>query len=169
MCVPDDDAVAMPLMFGYLGLLNALLLGPVLLVVALLFNRGIFHNFSGEVLGLISALGIVNNVLSDYLWARAVVLTTPTIATVGLSLTIPLAFLSDAIFNHIAPSVLSGFGALLVVAGFVFVNIGDGEFVARWRHLVAVCFAPCTKRQEQEQQEQRRPGVGDGFFLGGPF
>ena len=37
----------------------------------------------------------MNNVLSDYLWARAVVLTTPTVATVGLSLTIPLAFVSD--------------------------------------------------------------------------
>ena len=37
----------------------------------------------------------MNNVLSDYLWARAVVLTTPTVATVGLSLTIPLAFISD--------------------------------------------------------------------------
>jgi hypothetical protein len=38
---------------------------------------------------------IFDNVVADYLWARAVILTSPTVATVGLSLTIPLAFISD--------------------------------------------------------------------------
>ena len=144
-CVPDDDTVAMPLMFGYLGLFNAVLIAPVLILMALVFSRGMFHNFNGEVFGLISALGIVNNVLSDYLWARAVILTTPTIATVGLSLTIPLAFVSDGLFNHIAPSLLSGFGAVMVVFGFVLVNVGDvsGDGCAqRCSHLSAVCSVP---------------------------
>lgn len=173
MKVPDDDAVAMPLMFGYLGLINAACLGPVLVVVALVFNRGIFHHFSGEVFGLISALGIVNNVLSDYLWARAVILTTPTIATVGLSLTIPLAFISDAVFNHISPSLLSGFGALLVVLGFVFVNIGDGDFRKRARHLMAVCAAPCQRTRGRRPSDSADPGRGiasaGGSGGGGPL
>ena len=43
--------------------------------------------------------GLTDNVLSDYLWARAVLLTSATVATVGLGLTIPLAFLSDAILS----------------------------------------------------------------------
>ena len=33
---------------------------------------------------------------SDLRWAKAIVLTSPTVATVGLSLTIPFAMLSDA-------------------------------------------------------------------------
>jgi hypothetical protein len=59
-----------------------------------------------QVFGLICISGVFDNVLSDYLWARAVVLTTPTIATVGLSLTIPLAFLSDALFHGLLLTLL---------------------------------------------------------------
>lgn len=93
--------------------------------------------------------------VADYLWARAVVLTTPTIATVGLSLTIPLAFLSDAFFHGIFPAPLSAFGAACVVAGFVLVNAGDGDgqgngssCESRSKFLVAkagVLVAKCAK------------------------
>lgn len=55
--------------------------------------------FSLTILGFIVLNGLCDNVLSDYLWARAIVLTSPTVATVGLSLTIPLAFLSDALLG----------------------------------------------------------------------
>lgn len=68
-------------------------------------------------------------ILSDYLWARAVVLTSATIATVGLGLTIPLAFISDLLWmgqpGDQVVTVSSIIGALSVLAGFVLVNIGD--------------------------------------------
>ena len=68
-------------------------------------------------------------VCSDYLWARAVVLTSATIATVGLGLTIPLAFISDLLWmgqpGDQVVSISSITGALSVLAGFVLVNIGD--------------------------------------------
>ena len=38
-------------------------------------------------------------ILSDYLWAQAVILTSATVATVGTGLTIPLAFVSDSILH----------------------------------------------------------------------
>jgi len=133
--VPNDDAVAMPLLFGYLGMLNALILAPFLFLAAVFSRGGIFENLSPEVFGLICLGGLFDNVLSDYLWARAVVLTTPTIATVGLSLTIPLAFLSDAFFNAVVPSPLSALGALTVIAGFILVNVGDGSFESRAAYL----------------------------------
>mmetsp|Transcript_8367 Transcript_8367/g.16064 ORF Transcript_8367/g.16064 Transcript_8367/m.16064 type:complete len:551 (+) Transcript_8367:99-1751(+) len=123
--LPDDDAVAMPLLFGYLGLFNMLLLAPVLLLVVVLGKGAAVQGLTPTVFGLICAGGFFNNVVSDYLWARAVVLTTPTIATVGLSLTIPLAFLSDAFFHGLLPEPLEAFGAGCVVAGFVLVNAGD--------------------------------------------
>lgn len=62
--------------------------------------------------------------LSDYLWARSIVLTSPTVATVGLSLTIPLAFLSDFLLGKSTVGYLSGFGAMFVVFGFIVVNTG---------------------------------------------
>jgi hypothetical protein len=35
--------------------------------------------------------GLLDNVLSEYLWATAVLLTSPSVATVGLALTVTLA------------------------------------------------------------------------------
>jgi len=134
--VPNDDVIAMPLLFGYLGLFNIILLAPILLLLFILTKGSIFHHFSPRVFGLICAEGIFDDVLSDYLWARAVVLTTPTIATVGLSLTIPLAFISDAFFHNIFPTPLSTCGALAVVSGFILVNIGDGSCETRCRYLL---------------------------------
>ena len=83
--------------------------------------------------------------MSDYLWARAVVLTTPTVATVGLSLTIPLAFLSDAALNGISPAPMAGLGAFAVVAGFVLVNVGDESCAVRCKLLLgkARAFGRC--------------------------
>ena len=55
-------------------------------------------------------------------------LTNATVATVGLGLTIPLAFGSDLVMGK--PDVLtpsSLLGALTVLLGFVLVNIGNGE------------------------------------------
>ena len=82
--------------------------------------------------------------LSDLLWAKSVVLTQPLIATLGqrciccsspvveraccgivvegLSLTIPLAMLSDVIFHGKEFTALYFVGSALVVSGFVLVN-----------------------------------------------
>ena len=52
--------------------------------------------------------GMFDNVLSDYLWARAIVLTTPTIASVVLNVQVPLSILADALFKDHAPTVEVG-------------------------------------------------------------
>mmetsp|Transcript_10886 Transcript_10886/g.14222 ORF Transcript_10886/g.14222 Transcript_10886/m.14222 type:complete len:84 (+) Transcript_10886:1-252(+) len=70
----------------------------------------------------------MDNVLSDYLWARSVVLTSATVATVGLGLTIPLAFVSDWILgNENVADWISLCGASSVLIGFVLVNIDYDE------------------------------------------
>ena len=74
------------------------------------------------VFGLLVLKGLFDNVLSDYLWARSIVLTSATVATVGLGLTIPLAFLSDWFISDITPSTQGVFGALSVLIGFILVN-----------------------------------------------
>ena len=80
------------------------------------------------VFGYLVAKGLLDNVLSDYLWARAVVLTSATVATVGLGLTIPLAFVSDWIMGHAnVATIQSVLGAVAVLAGFILVNLGDKE------------------------------------------
>lgn len=72
--------------------------------------------------------GLFDNVISDYLWARSIILTSPTVATVGLGLTIPLALLSDVFIMDRGDVLSFGsiIGAVLVLVGFIFVNLGEG-------------------------------------------
>ena len=129
-CPKDERAMSMQLLLGYIGLWNAVLLSPVALYVLPTYQ------LTSIVIGYLVAQGLLDNVLSDYLWARAVLLTSATVATVGLGLTIPLAFVSDWIMGHGTISALSTGGALAVLLGFVLVNV-DGARTNRedieWR------------------------------------
>lgn len=80
---------------------------------------------TATVLGFIFLNGFCDNVLSDYLWARAVVLTSPTVATLGMSITIPLAIISDVCLGKSTFSPMSLIGAILVITGFTLVNVDD--------------------------------------------
>ncbi|CAM6084248.1 unnamed protein product [Calypogeia fissa] len=125
--IPDEDdergQVSTALVFGYLGFFNALLLEPV----------GLLLNFTGIVsfprltpyqLGLIVGKGLFDNVLSDYLWARAVLLTTPTAATAGLTIQVPIAAVVDTI-RGVIPSKMNVVGAVAVLIGFFGINQVD--------------------------------------------
>lgn len=138
MCPRDESLMSMQLLLGYIGLFNAIVLSPI--AIHVLFKPSISSSTEngGEdgtasgvgltwvVFGYLVAKGTLDNVLSDYLWARAVVLTSATVATVGLGLTIPLAFVSDWIMGHDnVVSAQSILGASSVLAGFILVNIGE--------------------------------------------
>ena len=69
--------------------------------------------------------GLADNVLSDYLWARAVLLTSPTIASVGLSMQIPMAAGAEVALGRArwtrsgaSAGMMLG-GCALVVSGFL--------------------------------------------------
>lgn len=120
--VPSDEQVSMTLLFGYIGLVNICAIGPIL--IALYASNSIdLSALSMAVFGMLVLKGAADDVVSDYLWARSVVLTSPTVATVGLGLTIPFAFVSDFLINGIKPTFLECSGAVGVIAGFVLVNL----------------------------------------------
>lgn len=60
--------------------------------------------------------------LSDYLWAKAVLLTTTTVATAGLSIQVPLAAIVDSLTGN-APHLFDYIGAVAVMVGFTGINI----------------------------------------------
>ena len=99
-----------------------LLFSPVLLIIYFSYPVE-YSGFSWEIFGIVVLNSIFDVVISDYLWARAVILTSATIATVGLSITIPLAMISDDMQHGIIPDVISVVGALLVIVGFVGMNV----------------------------------------------
>jgi len=117
----------MALFFGLLGGFNCVLLSPVVLALHLSSVESL-ATLTLPVLGLIVLKGLVDNVLSDYLWALAVLLTSPSVATVGLSLTIPMAIASQLLLPPswlVAAAPLTAIDFLAcacVVAGFVVIN-----------------------------------------------
>lgn len=70
----------------------------------------------------------MDNVLSDYLWAKAILLTTTTVATAGLTIQIPIAVVVDSITGH-APHLLDLVGASAVLLGFAGINIPSKEII----------------------------------------
>ncbi|CAJ1358793.1 unnamed protein product [Effrenium voratum] len=77
-----------------------------------------------QVFGLLIFNGLFDNVLSQFAWAKAVQWTSPTTATVGLSLTIPLSVVAD-ILRHQLLSLWTFVAAVLVVIGFVAVTLAS--------------------------------------------
>ncbi|KAL2238665.1 thiamine-repressible mitochondrial transport protein THI74 [Sesamum indicum] len=127
--LPDDDdevqgRVSMAQVLGFLGLFNLLLFLPVALILEFTKLEN-FHILSGRDLGLIVGKGLLDNVLSDYLWAKAVLLTTTTVATAGLSIQVPLAAIVDSLTGN-APHLLEYIGAAVVMVGFTVLNIPSG-------------------------------------------
>lgn len=65
--------------------------------------------------------------MSDYLWAKAVLLTTTTVATAGLTIQVPLAAVVDSLTGN-PPHLLDYLGAIAVMIGFAGINIPSDAF-----------------------------------------
>lgn len=65
--------------------------------------------------------------LSDYLWAKAVLLTTTTVATAGLTIQVPMAAVVDSLTGN-APHLMDYIGAVAVMIGFAGINIPSDVF-----------------------------------------
>ena len=79
---------------GFVGLFNIVLLWPGFII---LHYTGLeqFEVPSLRVVLMLVVNAIVGTFISDYLWLMAMLMTSPVIVTLGLSLTIPLAILFD--------------------------------------------------------------------------
>ncbi|KAM1137554.1 hypothetical protein FF1_035501 [Malus domestica] len=129
--LPDEDdeksgRASMAQFLGFLGLSNLLIFLPVALILH--FSKlEPFYMLTWEQVGLIVGKGLLDNVLSDYLWAKAVLLTTTTVATAGLTIQVPLAAIVDSMTGH-APHFADYLGAGAVMIGFAGINIPSDAF-----------------------------------------
>ncbi|KAJ8558239.1 hypothetical protein K7X08_005005 [Anisodus acutangulus] len=123
--LPDDEGksghASMAQFLGFLGLFNMLIFLPIPLVLNFA-NLEPFNTLTWKQLGLIVGKGMFDNVLSDLLWAKAILLTSTTVATAGLTIQVPLAAIVDTLTGN-APPILDYIGAAAVMVGFAGINI----------------------------------------------
>lgn len=119
--IGDESRVSMPLFFGLVGLINVLLLWPGFFLLHVTGIERFELPPSGWVL-LIIVCNSMASLVSDMSWAYAVLLTSPIVVTVGLSMTIPLSLIGQIVLNSQTASPLYWVGAVVVVLSFVFVN-----------------------------------------------
>ncbi|KAG5486178.1 hypothetical protein LSCM1_07297 [Leishmania martiniquensis] len=120
--LPDDERFAMGMVFGAVGVLNVILLWPGLVLLSVTGAEPFVWPSWKQFWPLLMNSLIGTN-LSDVLWARSVVLTSPVVATLGLSLTTPLAMVVDAVSKDAHFSGVYVAGAILVMAGFLLANL----------------------------------------------
>lgn len=109
-----------------------------------------------SVTGIIFLLMICNGfgdtVLADYFWARAVLLTSPTVTTIGMSITIPMAILTDYLINDIVSTELAIIGSILVVIGFILVNLSDDDFYLFYRRYIKKDLEKSSSRNNSRNE-----------------
>mmetsp|Transcript_113807 Transcript_113807/g.321867 ORF Transcript_113807/g.321867 Transcript_113807/m.321867 type:complete len:352 (+) Transcript_113807:60-1115(+) len=112
--------ISVALMFGTLGLVVAVAGFPL----PVLLDISGLRCMTPQIFGLLMFNGIFDNVLTQYAWAKGVQWTSPTAATAGLSLTLPLGVLADWARRR-SLNLWSYVAAVLVLVGFLAVTLGS--------------------------------------------
>ncbi|KAJ1928095.1 hypothetical protein IWQ60_002353 [Tieghemiomyces parasiticus] len=117
--IDNEDRIHMPTFLGFVGLFNTFLLWPLFF----LFHYTGVETFAlpptAIVWGMIALNALVGSFLSEYLWLLAVLMTSPLVVTLGISLTNPLALLGDIFLKGLVTTPIYWVGAALVMLGFL--------------------------------------------------
>jgi len=121
----DDTKTDMTLFLALMGIANVMCFVPIFTLFHLLDGLdALFESLTTNTFWLIIVKSIFDNVLNDYLWARSILLTSPTVASIGLSLQIPMAagvelcVRTPVWASHLRNQLLMAAGTACVLIGF---------------------------------------------------
>ena len=151
--VGSESRVNMPIFFGFVGLFNVLFLWPVFIILHYA-NIERFELPPTHRVTTILLLNSASSLVSDFFWAYAVLLTSPIVVTVGLSMSIPLSLIGQIVLHsQIAPT-LYWIGACVMLVSFIFVNLEEKEekkIVELQEDVEQIAFA------DEQGRTERRP------------
>ncbi|RMZ71241.1 vacuolar membrane [Pyrenophora seminiperda CCB06] len=122
--IGDETKVNMPLFFGLVGLCNIVLLWPGFIILHFTGIETFELPPSSRILNIV-LINSASSLVSDFCWAYAMLLTSPLIVTVGLSLTIPCSLVGQMVLDSQYASALYWVGAAIMVLSFLFINHED--------------------------------------------
>lgn len=123
--IQDESRVDMMLFFGWVGVWNVLTMWPGFFVLHWTGVEPFELPQDLRVWAIIVLNALLGTCLSDYLWLKAVLLTSPLMVTIGLSLSIPLALLGDIVFKQVEILFEYWIGTMMVIVGFILVNLSE--------------------------------------------
>lgn len=124
--VEDENRINMKIFFGFVGLFTLLFLWPSIIALNY-FGYEPFELPTDPQVIIIVLVNCVITFISDFCWAKAMLLTSPLTVTVGLSITIPVAMLGDAIFKHKHMPLLYIIGAIFILGSFFIISKSSEE------------------------------------------
>ncbi|RDW62979.1 DMT family transporter [Aspergillus mulundensis] len=119
--VGDESRVNMQLFFGLVGVFNMFLLWPGFVILHLTGVERFALPDTSRVWTII-LVNALSSLLSDICWAYAMLLTSPLVVTVGLSLTIPLSLVGQIFLQGEYATPLYWVSATVVFVSFLVVN-----------------------------------------------
>ncbi|KAK2870590.1 hypothetical protein FQN49_003070 [Arthroderma sp. PD_2] len=119
--VGDESRVDMLLFFGLVGVFNSIILWPGFIILHYAGNERFTLPPTSRVFLIVLANAIIS-FISDICWAYALLLTTPVLVTIGLSLNIPLSLLGQIIIQGKYVTVMYCLAATIVFFSFMIVN-----------------------------------------------
>ena len=129
--VPDekDEGFKFTYFLGFVGLMNDILLLPLFPI----FNYTGLEHFkwpSSTTLLYLTVNAFFGTFVSDYCWARSVVLLGPLITTLGITLTFPISGIYDIYYKNDSFTALYFLGSFLIFLAFgviVLKDYSDGQ------------------------------------------
>lgn len=104
-----------------MGLINIVMLFPLFPI----FHATGLETFewpNGRAILFLSVNAFVGTFISDYCWARSVVLVGPLVTTLGISLTIPLSIVASSLLDNMRFSWLYFCGSVLIFLSFIVIS-----------------------------------------------
>lgn len=120
--VDHEDKMSIPMFFGFVGLFNTLIMWPVFFVLHYT-EVEVFSWPTKEQWEFIALNGLIGTVISEFAWLWGCFLTSSLIATLAMSLNIPLTMLADVAVKHVSYPLLFYIGSIPMFLSFFAVTL----------------------------------------------